>query len=466
MRSPKYASKLVLGLICTPWLMAMPLMAASTTRPTAQASSQPGGAVSMHIFVVAVNGLVQVRAADEQPWLVASTNMILPEGAELRTGPHSSVTCFIPPDQTFTLDRLGTVRVADAFRNGNMVKTDLLMKYGRTHYDIQSAGLEHEASITSPSSTLAVRGTTVSLYDQPPFVPLAISYTGRAQFTYNHSTVSVGTKHGTLAKALAGTDGAAQTGVTDTVVDPRYAASLTATDSALLAAEVSRGAVISYNPIVGIPIVSGGRPEYDSELPQSLPGTLDLVLRWTGNADLALEVGVDIGNPLVVFLSQFTKNEFLYPGNGEQNSPSGGHIPYDDIGGPTGGQEIAYWLGSHPSGLYGIGAQFISGVPTSYTFNIYEYGQPVNMFYFDSAGNFVKSTQMTSTLGPGEFGSAIAAIPDQSFFDGIIPNDPAGNPNPGINPSSFAPAVRMISMGMKAPSQNVAMATPSARPVK
>jgi hypothetical protein len=465
MRSSFYAPRLVLGLVMS-GLMAAPVLAADTTGPSAQATSQPNGSVSMHIYVVAVSGLVQVRNGDNQPWVVAAKDMVLSEGAELRTGPHSSVTCVIPPDQTFTLDRLGTVRVADAFRNGNMVKTDLLMKYGRTHYEIESAGLQHEASITSPSSTLAVRGTTVALFDQPPFVPLAVSYTGRAQFTYNHNTVSVGTKHGSLAKALAGTDGAAETGVSDTVVDPRYAASLTATDSALLAAEVARGAVISYNPIEGIPVVAGGRPAYDSELPQSLPGTLDLVLRWTGNADLNLEVGVDIGNPQVVFLSQFTKDEFLYPGNGEQNSPSGGHIPYDDIGGPTGGEELAYWLGPHPQGLYGIGAQFISGVPTSYTFNIYEYGQPVEMFYFDSAGNFVKSTQMTSTLSAGEFGSAIAAIPDQSFFDGLIPNDPAGNPNPGINPSSFAPAVRMISMAQKSPSQNLASPSASARPVK
>jgi hypothetical protein len=328
----RYAPKLILGLISASLLTAAPLWASSTTRPSAQASSQPGGAVSMHIYVVAASGLVQVRQGDGQPWVVAATNMVLSEGAELRTGPHSSVTCVIPPDQTFTLDRLGTVRVADAFRNGNKVKTDLLMKYGRTHYDIESAGLEHEASITSPSSTLAVRGTTVALFDQPPFVPMAFSYTGRARFTYNHNTVNVGTKHGTFAKAVAGSDGAAQTGVSDTVVDPRYAASLTATDSALIATEVARGAVISYNPILGIPVVSGGRPSFDSELPQSVPGTLDLVLRWTGNADLNLEVGVDIGDPQVVFLSQFTKSEFLYPGNGLQNSPSGGHIPYDDIG--------------------------------------------------------------------------------------------------------------------------------------
>jgi len=453
MRSLNSNRQIFLGLICTMLCAAAPAMAGSaTTMPTAEASSQPNSAVSMHIYVVAVNGLVQARDGDSQPWAVAQTNMVLSEGAELRTGPHSSVTCVIPPDQTFTLDRLGTVRVADAFRNGNMVKTDLLMKYGRTHYDIQSAGLQHEASITSPSSTLAVRGTTVSLFDQPPYVPSAISFTGRARFTYNHNTVSVGTKHGSYAKALAGTDGSAQTGVGDTVVDPRYAASLTAADSALIATEVARGAVISYNPILGIPTVAGGRPSYDSELPSTLPGTLDLVLRWTGDADLNLEVGVDIGNPQVVFLSQFVSNEFLYPGNGQQNSASGGHIPYDDIGGPTGGEEIAYWLGNHPQGLYGIGAQFISGQPTSYTFNIYEYGKPVEMFYFDSNGDFVKSTQMTSTLSSGQFGSAIAAIPDQAYFDGLIPNDPAGNPNPGIGPGSFTPAVRALAMGIKTPS--------------
>lgn len=455
--------RLSIGFLC--FLVSPALAAIGTTRPSAltgeSAASQPVSAVSMDIYVVSVSGLVQVREADDKPWHIALPHMVLSEGAELRTGPHSSVTCVIPPDQTFTLDRLGTVRVADAFRRGNDVKTDLLMKYGRTHYDIQSAGLQHEASITSPSSTLAVRGTTVALFDQPPFTPVAISYTGRARFTYNRNTISVGTKHGTFAKALAGTDGAAETAVSDTLVDPRYAASLTATDNALLTNEVSRGAVLSYNPIAGIPVVSGGRPNYDSELPSNIPGTLDFVLRWTGNANLNLEVGVDIGDPQVVFLSQFTKSEFLYPGYGQQNSPSGGHIPYDDIGGPTGGQEIAYWLGPHPEGLYGIGAQFVSGVPTSYTFNIYEYGKPVEMFYFDSNGDFVKSTQMTSTLSPGQFGSAIAAIPDQAFFDSIVNDDPAGNPNPGINPGSFsrnlAPAVRAFAMGKTVPSQNAAI---------
>jgi hypothetical protein len=349
--------------------------------------------------------------------------------------------------------------VQDAFKLGNKVKTDLIMKYGRTHYDIQSAGLEHQSTITSPSSTLAVRGTDVVLCDQVPFDPYAISYTGRALYTFRNSTISVGTKNGKYAKALAGSDGAAQTGVSETVVDPKYAAALTASDRDLISAEVSRGGVISFNPVTNIPTVAGGRPSFDSELPGALPGTLDLVLRWTGNANLNLEVGVDPGDPLQNILAGFQKVEFLYPGNGLNNSPSGGHIPYDDIGGPTGGMEVAYWLGPHPPGLYGIGAQHISGAATSFTFNVFEFGKPVEMFYFASDGvTLVKSTQMTGTLQPGAFATALAPVPDQALLDQIIPDDPNGNPNPGIGPGSFnqvssshqvMPALRALAIGAK-----------------
>jgi hypothetical protein len=438
--------------------------AAATTKPSAVAtgaSSQPnGGAVtSMQVNITEVKGLVQVREGEDQPWHKAVVNMVLSEGAELRTGPHSSVTCTIPPDQTFTLDRLGTVRVQDAFKQGNKVKTDLIMKYGRTHYDIESAGLEHQSTITSPSSTLAVRGTNVVLMDQVPFTPYAVSFTGRALYTYKHSTINVGTKHGRYAKALAGSDGAAETGIGESVVDPKYSASLSAADRALVATEVARGAVLNFNPTTNMPTVSGGRPLFDSELPGPLPGTLDLVLRWTGNANLNLEVGVDPGDPLQNILAGFQKVEFLYPAKGLNNSPSGGHIPYDDIGGPTGGMEVAYWLGSHPQGLYGIGAEFISGVSTSYTFNVFENGKPVTMFYFASDGvTLIKSTQMTGTLGPGQFSTALAAVPEQALLDGLIPDDPNGNPNPGIGPGSFPqvksnhvvmPANRAIAIGAK-----------------
>ncbi len=443
-----------------------PAIAAETPQAqpatTASPSSQPAASGAMRIYVTAVSGLVQVRNGSGQPWQAAVPQMLISEGAELRTGPHSSVTCVIPPDQTFTLDRLGTVRVQEAAEHGNKITTDLIMKYGRTHYDIEAAGLEHEASIISPSSTLAVRGTDVSLFDQPPYLPEAISYTGRAAFLYNRSTVSVGTKNGAFAKALAGTNGAAETALDQTVVDPRYAPSLSSADQSLLASEVARGAVLSYDPVADIPVVTGGRPQYDSELPAGLPGSLDVVLRWTGNANLNLEVGVDKGDPLTNILNGFQQGEFLYPGYGYQNSPSGGHIPYDDRGGPTGGQEIAYWSGSFPTGLYGVAAQSESGATTSFTLDVFANGVPLNEYYFASDGvTLIKSTQVTRTLQAGGLFTTLVLVPPVPLLEQLTPDDPLGNPNPGIGPGSFGTSVQPAAVVAANPVARPAIATPA-----
>src|SRR5207237_494997 len=68
-------------------------------------------------------------------------------------------------------------------------ETDLGIKYGRTRYDLEGGGLEHQSVLRSPNATLAVRGTRVSLYDQRPFTPQAVSLTGRAQFQALHRQV-------------------------------------------------------------------------------------------------------------------------------------------------------------------------------------------------------------------------------------------------------------------------------------
>jgi hypothetical protein len=49
-------------------------------------------------------------------------------------------------------------------------------------HEIREGGLEHDCKIRSPNTALAVRGTQVSLYDQPPFTPEAVSLSGRALF--------------------------------------------------------------------------------------------------------------------------------------------------------------------------------------------------------------------------------------------------------------------------------------------
>jgi hypothetical protein len=406
---------------------------ATTSSFVLQAQPTPTQPDAMPVIITEVKGMVQYRDDESLPWHIATAQARISEGAELRTGPHSSVTCVIPPDQTFTLDRLGVVRVEEAAKHGNKVSTDLIMKYGRTRYDIEAVGLEHEAKISSPSSTLAVRGTRVSLYDQVPYQPEAISYTGRAQFTYKGNTTGVGKKHGNFTRLIAGADGASQTGVDQTVVDPQEAAARSAADADLIATEVSRGAILSYDPIANIPVITNGRPFTDAELPSNLPGALDVVLRWTGDADLNLEVGLSKGDPATILATTgFVQGELLYPGYGYQNSPSGGHIPYDNRGGPTGGEEFAYWSGSYPNGIYGLAAIGVSGVPTSATLDIYADGKLVPQYYFNN-GVFVHTTQVTTQISPGQQFSTIALVPSLAALLAVVPVDPNGDPNPGIN---------------------------------
>src|SRR5438874_5387848 len=104
---------------------------AQTTPASAPATAAAPGE-SLKVTVTGVQGNVQVRAAEDQPWQLAKVGMVLGEQAEFRTGPRSAVRFTIPPDQTITLDRLGTVKVVAAIQQGGKIKTNLGMKYGRT----------------------------------------------------------------------------------------------------------------------------------------------------------------------------------------------------------------------------------------------------------------------------------------------------------------------------------------------
>ena len=156
--------------------------APSASAPSTSSPSTSASVESLKITVVKVQGIVQVRGAEDQPWQRVTEGMIVDENAEFRTSLRSAVQIQIPPDQTITLDRLGVIKVVEAVNDNGKLKTKIGMKYGRARYDIESAGQEHEASISSPSSTLAIRGTDVVLYDQRPFNSQATSYTGRAMF--------------------------------------------------------------------------------------------------------------------------------------------------------------------------------------------------------------------------------------------------------------------------------------------
>ncbi|MBI1368831.1 MAG: hypothetical protein GC162_09290 [Planctomycetes bacterium] len=122
-------------------------------------------AVALPTVVMAVKGLVQVRQAEEQPWVKAEPGMKLEAGAEFRTGPHSAVEFKVGESQIVKLDRLGTIKVIDAIKQNGKVMTDLGLKYGRSELQVETGGIEHESAIHAPGATLAVRGSVGGIVD-------------------------------------------------------------------------------------------------------------------------------------------------------------------------------------------------------------------------------------------------------------------------------------------------------------
>src|SRR5258707_2269913 len=169
------------------------------------ATSSPATAEGEHmtITVSAVEGTVQYRTAEDQPWKTCTIGLQLGEGAEFRTGMRSAVQFTLPPNQTITLDRLGTIKVLQAIKQHDAYKTDVGMKYGRTRYEVQAAGIEHESTVRTPNSTLAVRGTGVNVTDARPFPPMAFRYDGLVEWTADNHRQILGHSAGNV-KAVGG----------------------------------------------------------------------------------------------------------------------------------------------------------------------------------------------------------------------------------------------------------------------
>lgn len=394
------------------------------SQPAATAPAGEEGAVEgerLRVIVQEVKGLVQVRQSPDQPWTKAAAKMELGEGAEFRTGPRSAVICTIPPDQTIVLDRLGTVTVAEAVRRGGTTRTDLIMKYGRAEYEIEAAGAKHDATIRSPSSTLAVRGTRVNLYDQPPFTPEARSFTGRAIYQYaKRQTALGGPGRGARVRSDEGT--AAESALGETVVDPSIGAARTGAENRLIASEVSRGGVVNFDRQAGINVVTNSPPLSDEQLVADLPGRLNFVLRWTGDANVDLAV-VDFKQDASTGFDPIPQ-ELIFPGFDLQESLAGGVTAFDHRGGPGGGQEIVYYPASFPAGPYGIQALFNSGEQTPITFNAYLDGQPLlfQVPRLDENGNVVTEP---FTLPDGTVVQVPVLISSESLQDTVGPEDPA-----------------------------------------
>ncbi len=436
---------------------ALPLMLALAPDAEFRPATGPAGGATngaLKVIVTGIEGtLAEARKSDHDEWQPAKVGMVLTQDAEFRTGPHSAIRFIIPPKQTFTLDRQGTCKVLEAVQNGKSVKTEVGMPYGRVRYDletikpnaagpldvsklqIEEAGVEHDSSIRSPNSTLAVRGTEVALVDQAPFTPQALSLTGRALFrNFRGDLIYFGNKGQGLTRIQSNQSGAVESALVEAVVDPSIAFARTPSEQALVSTLLSHGAVVSVDKGTGFRVITGGVPPTDKQLIPVLPGKIDFVLRWTGNANLDLSV-VNQGT------GGRSRGEFLLPAVGLNATASGGQTDFDHRGGRRGGIELAFWPTKAPDGDYSLIINHISGETTTATIEGFKNGK--RMLLFDPSGNQGSGAlvrQFTTTIGAKPANQAAVIAPINVPFPPVVPG-PGGERPPVVTPPVVTPPV-------------------------
>lgn len=336
------------------------------------AGNPPGEA--LNAVIMGVQGMVQVRESDDKPWQPAKQGMTLGEGAEFRTGPRSAVQFMIPPDQTITLDRLGTVKVLQAVREADHVKTDIGMKYGRTRYDIQKGGnLTHESTVRSPTATLSIRGTRVGVQDGPLFGFSAWSSQDRARLYDRLSRTAVTVGQNTAVDQGSGTPG--ETQLKQGVVDAGDPNGRVGPEQGLIRDNPGRD-FANRGPGEGPP---GGRemfnpdrtfgPNIGNSPPPPGIGLLQFDLIWYTpgfNTDLDMFViSPSINDPPLAPFTGATEGAV-------QQVPSGGFVVgSDDTNGSDGGLETVRWPHGYPVGTYQVGVNgFSLGGLTQVDFSI------------------------------------------------------------------------------------------------
>lgn len=127
--------------------------------PAPSVQPDPAAQPSLLITVRSVEGKASFRAGPDQPFAPLRAGAILPEGSEILTGPRSSVQLQIGAGQAIKIDPLSRVLLREAISASAAQTTRLAMPYGRTQFDVKSAGFANDVQIQMPDTVLAVKGT-------------------------------------------------------------------------------------------------------------------------------------------------------------------------------------------------------------------------------------------------------------------------------------------------------------------
>src|SRR4051812_10411946 len=282
------------------------------------------------------------------------------------------------------------------------------MPYGRTEYQVEEAGLQHNADIASPGATLAVRGTkNMMLFDQGPFTPIAFASQPVRLRNAKGQTIAFG-KAGSRAHVGADKNSPGEQQLVEQRVDPagNFAARSTSENAVLTYLNrVSPDLDVSQFRLLSLITDPNFKGTGVGTLP--IPGQLDFTLFWTTAffSDLDLTV-TDPSGQVVSFKNPKSKSGGTHSGNTIAQGGKGG----------AQAEEHVLWSKGYPAGKYTITITQKSGSKGGSNVTMQVVSDPLSDH---SERRFLEQTKMSSqtptitrtvTIGPpGSSSSAASA---------------------------------------------------------
>jgi hypothetical protein len=369
--------------------------------------------------VTQVEGLVSVRESEDAPFRPVTVGMALAMGAEFRTGPRSRVTVSLPAGQTLTIDRLGLVKLLEAYKGDARFHTDVGMRYGRVRYEVEAGGLQHESIIRAPSSALAVRGTVVEMSDDA-FGSRVRLIKGSAQAKTAQGVVAlhraedgsgegveISDRDASLAgsllngaatpmfetAALAGGEGEAFAFATST------SGTTAGTPGELVNVAGRTGGFDFLTPAGGGGSNGTGPGGGNGVLPDpplTGPGKLAFQLLWTS------ENGASRGVPNLNLVVESPTGKTFFPSSGRAEVVGNVKVGRDDLGGRKSGREKIQWLADCPPGVYSYSVHYRGGSePATFTVRVSLNGARIGRPFRDTLDPKDREADFTIAVPPG-----------------------------------------------------------------
>ena len=133
-------------------------------KPT-EKKKEPVTVKVLKAIVIDVSGKAQARVKPgDKKWSKLKVNDVLEAGALVRTGRKSSVTLRIGKNATLLIERQSRVAIPEIAQAGQVLRTRVSIKFGKADVKVDRIGLVNDFEVSTPTATLAVRGTVFRIW--------------------------------------------------------------------------------------------------------------------------------------------------------------------------------------------------------------------------------------------------------------------------------------------------------------